>query len=242
MKKRITVIALLIILTLTLCACSNEESQEASESSLYDNAVIDAMVAEDDEVLPLVTLSEDDDMTTWNEDGKVLLLSWHSYPESYIEGESTVLEFGDVWTFTDKEIIDWFSENGEDVSDWELRFEQLIGLPESDEKTHFTAFWVDVNDVVRPAYEPDPMVDSMVNTYTEDMDEEYKNWFDDNIISSYFESEEMYPWTRLGYTYDWADNGTDYGLTEFLVKQNATVDVEFTKSTDEFLEYLEENS
>ncbi len=199
------------------------------------------MVAEEEEILPLVTLTEDDSMTTWNDEGKVLLLTWHSYPDSYIDGESTVLEFGDIWTFTDKEISSWYEENKNGVEDWEVRFEQLIGLPAEDEKTHFTALWVELEDVVRPAYETDVTKDEMQISHPENMEETYRGWFDENIVSSYY-YEETYPWTRLGYTYDWADNGTEYGLSEFLVEKGSTVDVEFTKTTEEFLDYLEETN
>ena len=55
-------------------------------------------------------------------------------------------------------------------------------------------------------------------------------------LSSYFYGS--YPWTRLGYTYDWADNGTEYGLTEFIVNSGAEVEVEFTQNMDEFLDQL----
>ncbi len=69
------------------------------------------------------------------------------------------------------------------------------------------------------------------------MDEEFELWFNDNIIGSYY-SEYLYPWTRLGYTYDWADNGTEYGLSEFLVVEGAVVTVEYTMTTEEFLAYI----
>lgn len=57
-------------------------------------------------------------------------------------------------------------------------------------------------------------------------------------IISYFEG--AYPWTRLGYTYDWADNDTEYGLTEFLVLNKSKVKVEFTDTTAEFIERITE--
>ena len=75
--------------------------------------------------------------------------------------------------------------------------------------------------------------------FADDKDEDFVQWFNSNIISSYFE-EYRYPWTRLGYTYDWADNGSEYGLSEFLVLKDAQVDVEYTKTTDEFIEYINE--
>ena len=61
----------------------------------------------------------------------------------------------------------------------------------------------------------------MSNSFDENVDEDFKSWFDDNTLWSYFYGE--YPWTRLGYTYDWADNDTEYGMTEFIVEDGAQV-------------------
>ena len=66
---------------------------------------------------------------------------------------------------------------------------------------------------------------------------EYEEWFNSNILSSYFSSWGQYPWTRLGYTYDWGAED-EYGLTEFLVLKNSTIEVEFTKTIDEFFDWL----
>ena len=67
-----------------------------------------------------------------------------------------------------------------------------------------------------------------------------KDWFDANAEYSYSE-DTPYPWTRLGYTYDWADNGEEYGLSEFLILPDSVIEVEWTKSTDEFIDWLEAN-
>ena len=42
----------------------------------------------------------------------------------------------------------------------------------------------------------------------------------------------------LGYTYDWADNGTAYGLSEFLIFSGATVNIEYTLSVSELIEFV----
>jgi len=44
-----------------------------------------------------------------------------------------------------------------------------------------------------------------------------------------------YPWTRLGYTYDWGDSATHVGLSEFILEQNATAVVESVTSTVDYL-------
>ncbi|MDE7400416.1 MAG: hypothetical protein K2N06_12960 [Oscillospiraceae bacterium] len=211
------------------CAKKNEVSKTPEE--LYRDAVTDAAFADEDEILPLVSLVESDQMTTWK-DGKVLLLTWHNYPDSYPAGETVTIQWGPVWTFTDKEIAS-HSEELRKTSDPETRLKQLISFAPDSEHSTVTGFWVDPRNVKRPAYQSDPTNGNMITNFGESVDEEYKKWFDDNILWSYYYGE--YPWTRLGYTYDWADNGTEYGMTEFIVESGAEVKVEFTETTDEFL-------
>ncbi len=222
-------------LTLTLIGCPKSGG---TPEELYKNSVRDAAFADEDEILPLVTLTKDDDMTTWNGD-KVLLLTWHNYPDSYPEGENVTIEWGPVWTFTDKEIAS-YSEELKKADDPEMRLKQLIAFAPDSEHSTVTGFWVDPNNVKRPAYQYDPTTDSMTVSFGENPDEEFKAWFDENILWSYFYGE--YPWTRLGYTYDWADNGTEYGFTEFIVESGAEVTVEFTETTEEFLKRISEGA
>jgi len=206
---------------------------------LYMLAVIDAHKAEEDEIMPLVELTADSEMATWNDEGQVLLLSWHSYPESYIPGEQFTCKYGEMWTFTDKEVLSWYDENSTIVSDWELRFEQLLGLPSTDNKTHVSAFWVDPDEIIRPAYQIDASEQMKAALLDESLLGDHKEWFDGNAEYSYVTS--AYPWTRLGYTYDWLADENEYGLTEFIILADSVIDVEWTKSFDEFITWLAEN-
>ena len=204
---------------------------------LYQDAVADAVSADSDEIMPLLTLTPGTELTTWDEEGRVLMLSWHRYPESYPEGQEVTLDYGEVWTFTDGEIRRWYQKNGGNITAPELRLEQLIGLPRDKGYTHVSAFWVDPDDLARPAYVTDVTSGSMSN-YFIDADLDYLEWFEGNIQWSY--TENAYPWTRLGYTYDWSLYGGEYGLTEFIIWPGSTVEVAFTKTTGEFLDWLAE--
>lgn len=226
MKKKI-IFALITVAAVCLTGCKKEPPKTNVE--LYGEAVRDAAFADEDEILPLVSLIESDPMTTWK-DGKVLLLTWHNYPDSYPEGETVTIQWGPVWTFTDKEVA---SHGKEFSDDPETRLKQLIAFAPDSEHSTVTGFWVDPKNVKRPAYQTDPTVGNMTNDFGESVDEEFKAWFDDNILWSYYYGN--FPWTRLGYTYDWADNGTEYGMTEFIVESGAEVKVEFTETTEEFL-------
>lgn len=229
-------IPVLVLLAVSVLWFTN--SHKDTTQNLYTAAVTDAVTADTDEIEPLVTLTRDSPLTTWDEQGRVLLLSWHRHPERYIQDGEISLA-GSIWTFTDKEIAAWYAENKSGVTDWDLRLEQLIGLPPESGYTHVSGFWVNPNKVIRPAYVTD-ITEQMQNTFQSDIDPDFKAWFEENITYSYEES--AYPWTRLGYTYDWADNGTEYGLTEFLIEENAAVEIAFTITTEEFIDWLEQGA
>lgn len=232
MKKIIGSICGVLVLLTVFSGC---QSKTADLNALYESAIRDAMFADENEILPLVSLTSEDKMTIWNEDGCVLLCTWHRYPDSYPEGETITVEWGPVWTFTDKEIASYKDELKK-CKDPETRLKQLIGLPPDCDYTTFTGFWVSPENVKRPAYRTDIVSGEMTTSFDENVDTDFKEWFDGNILGSYFDG--AYPWTRLGYTYDWADNDTEYGLTEFLVLDKAEITVEFTDTTTEFIDRI----
>ena len=205
---------------------------------IYKKAVADAVVAEEDEIFPLVTLTKEGGMVSV-QDGRFLLLTVNDSPEQYPVGETVTLP-GEVWTFTDLEIAGWYSEHKAGVTDWPLRLEQLVGVPPDAGYTHVTAMWVSPEDVIRPAYLTDTAESGMVVSLPEDTPEDYREWFTGNILWSYFDS--AYPWTRMGYIYDWALDSGEYGLTEFLVRPGAEVMIEYTDEIGEFIERLEAGS
>lgn len=210
---------------------------EKTNEELYAMAVKDAAIAEEDEIKPLVSLTKQDPLVTWDDQGRVLLCTWHSYPDSYPNGETVTAKWGYIWTFTDKEMAAYTGELRES-EDPKMRLRQLIAIPPTKDHSTVTGLWVKPSDVLRPAYQSDPAKGNMEVAFPEgeEVDEAFKGWFDQNILDSYYYGN--YPWTRLGYTYDWADNGREYGLTEFLIKKDAQMEVAFTVTTDEYLQGL----
>lgn len=194
---------------------------------LYHNAILDCIQAEEDERLPLFPIDTSEE--------QVLVCTWHKYPDSYPDGEEIDIKYGHVWVFTTDEIYDFGRKNGQS-DDMVLRMEQLIGLPPQAGKTHFTLLWVNPEDLYRPA--PDAEIDDTIAelTFPETASEEYVEWFQGNMAASY--EPHKYPWTRLGYTYDWADNGTEYGLSEYVLKNGSKATVEKTYTNEEFFEEI----
>lgn len=247
-KKFLTPFAALL-LAIVCCSVSVfgtymviEKNIPKTESvGLYQKAITDAVVADKDEILPLVEIDKDSDMVTWNETGdKVLMLTFHKYPDSYPEGSEMKIQWGYVWIFSEKEFLSWYKDNENGVTNWSLRLKQLLGMPEDNKNTHVTAVWVSPDSLIRPAYITD-VTQQMSNAFPADADksDDYIQWFNDNAVYSY--CDNTYPWTRLGYTYDWADNGKEYDLSEFLIQNGTDVTVEFTNTVGEFIESVEKD-
>ncbi len=234
----VLILGLLVACFTCLSACKKDDTTPTvpTDAELYQAAVRDAVFADEDEVLPLVSITKTDDNVIWNEN-KVLVAFMHKYPDSYVAGEDVDLKWGNVWCISAGELYKRV-QNAENVSDWTARLHQLLGMPTDKGYTSVTALWIDANKLYRPACVTDPtlpMTTTLTKTGDDAFDTMYKAWFDDNIIWSYFDS--AYPWTRLGYTYDWADNGTEYGLTEFLIFSGAQATVEYTYSVTDFVTY-----
>ena len=217
------------------------DNGKLGNDALYEISVRDAVFADKDEIMPLVNITRDDDRVIWNGD-KVLMGLVHKYPDSYPDGEDVTLKLGDVWVFSAGEMYQWINSNSNGVNDWQVRMEQLLGLPEWKKYTSVTTVWVNANLLHRPANVADPTA-AMELTYQptgdETFDTQFKSWYDSTILWSYF-NEIKYPWTRLGYTYDWADNGKEYGLSEFIVFSGAAVSVDHTCTIDEFVMSVKE--
>lgn len=70
MKKIIKSVCSVLGFLTVLSGCKGEA---ADLDVLYESAVRDAAFADEDEILPLVSLTPDEKMTTWDSEGRVLL-------------------------------------------------------------------------------------------------------------------------------------------------------------------------
>ncbi len=142
-----------------------------------------------------------------------------------------------------------------------LRIEQLLGMPPKSvegEKRVFVEFWVWPKDLFRPSpdpeitdheatvdfptavsryltYNPEALIMTWVDSADGYMNLTYVEWFE-NLKSISYTGPTPYPWTRLGYTYDWGRRDSHVGLSEFVLEGGA--DIRFNlaaPTTDYFL-------
>ena len=100
-----------------------------------------------------------------------------------------------------------------------LRIEQLLGLPPGNGKTLFVEMEVPSDSLFRPCADPSTAA-TRCRAAAPTAGSEHAAWFLDLMAQSYTASEaDPYPWTRLGYTYDWAPGAPDrVGLSELVVR------------------------
>ena len=126
------------------------------------------------------------------------------------------------------------------------RIEQLLGLPPgNNEPRKIVEFWVSAKDLFRPT--PDPEISDReaelefrsANEFSS-ISNKYKDWYNHELSSFNSRMKEMNPdkmpapWTRLGYTYDWGDSSDHVGLSEFVVAQGASLEVDSVTTVDDY--------
>ncbi|MBX7259239.1 MAG: hypothetical protein K1Y02_22955 [Candidatus Hydrogenedentes bacterium] len=241
-----------VLLGVVMSGCPVPKS-DAELQAAYEAAVADAEVAEASEISrELLAITPYNPRVTWEGvpgESRVLMVTWTSYTGyDDLVGKSVVLSdlakaetmtTRDVWVTAAMGVQFAIAECKSMPNGLVVRLEQLLGLPPNSGKTRFVEFWVDPQDLFRPS--PDPEIsdsEAELDFQTSDdyvvVSPEYITWFEDLKASSY--GEGGYPWTRLGYTYDWGNPCSEIGLSEFVIRTGATVDVHSVTLTEDYFE------
>jgi hypothetical protein len=228
-------------------AARNKTPHRVSLEQMYQRAVADAKIAEPDEISKnLTAIAESNKKLIWDGapgQSHVLVVTWTNWNgyDEYVSLPMTLQR--EVWVTVVPELRDFCRHRIRNRHSVSLRLKQLLGLPPNDTKTKFVELWADPLDLFRPS--PDPEI----NDYEADLDfpqskfmminEEYIKWFNDLKSKSY--GDTGYPWTRLGYTYDWGNPKSKVGLSEFVIRAGATVVVHSKSMTEQYCESTPKN-
>lgn len=231
-----------VILSLMFVSCSNGGNDELawyedmeSLQNTYLTAVEDARMALPEEIsrtLPaIVSASQPDDpRQRWmtDEEGREYVLvgsmmsakSAATYPEDNEEL---------IWVTLPYDLADHVERRlpvCADSLECRMRMLQLLGLPPTCDYDYLVFFHAEADGLFRPTPDPETTDHEASLDFPASATDEYRMWFEANNHASY-RTDSPYPWTRLGYTYDW-HQGTEsvIGPGEFVVTLEAKVKVE----------------
>jgi hypothetical protein len=116
---------------------------------------------------------------------------------------------------------------------------QYLGLRIDDDRPFVVELWVDPNDTFRPCADPETG-DRKCDLGLPKLDGkeakagvlDHAGWFSKQF--AYYYDQNPYPWTRLGYTYDWGDSDHHVGASEYVIRPGVSVWVAGVSSLDDY--------
>lgn len=198
------------------------------EITAYNAAINDAAVYKFSNLRPLYPLKFDPTTNT------VTVVTLTDYP--YTIGTMTLPKDLYLWVTQVPEVQNICRSF---TGDLELRLKQLLGLRPGARFTNFVTMTVKEGDIFRPTANPDPTtmlpcsnpITSNCGEASPDcISDAHVKWLANQMLSSYVLSESTvardgYPWTRLGYTYNWRPGSDKYGASEYVIHPNSTITV-----------------
>lgn len=194
----------------------------------------------------------------WDDQGRVLMVTWskRQFYESSI-GQPYTFTHGDVWLTAVPFARDFCRSLKLPPDRLRLRLNQLLGLPPDGDDDAFVQMWVDPKDFFRPCADPEiidrectlnltigeapegqcPWVASFTDQVSArwvSVTQEHLDWMCGNWSKSFpADPRKGYPWTGLGYTYDWG-KPNPVGQSEFVAPEGTTVLIESVTGTEEY--------
>ena len=239
----------IFLVSLAFTACKKDDDVQPppqyNMAELYAHSIQDAMVADNSEIVDtLWAISHDNPNLQWKTiNGKeyVLMATFMRFPGSYPEGDSITNTWGESWLFSPTQMKRRLAAELKADTDTIMRICQLLGLPPRNDRsnTHIAEIWVSPSQLVRPAGNPAITTTTTGAMLIEGVNPAYQTWFDNYIIYAYYRTltspgDYYYPWTRLGYTYDWAPEKKEVGMSEFVLQASSGIWVEKTLTASAF--------
>lgn len=199
----------------------------ASDTNLqqqYRSSIEDAALIEPDEIKPVDVITAE----------KEQFVTWTSYPDSYKPGNDVTLAWGETWVTQNGAVQSECKTFPKEEGDLNVRIQQLLGLPpQADTKRYFIVLEVQTSDMFRPCANPSLTATQCNPNFDKETSESHRAWYAGQSAVAY-QSPKGYPWTRLGYTYDWNTETDEEGVFEFVIKQGTIAKVISVTPTTEY--------
>jgi hypothetical protein len=205
---------------------------------LYRNAIQDASVYSHNKVISLRLLRP--------ESGRVQVVTFSSY--AYNIGPYHVPAGRYIWVTGEGEVQAICKQWQLQGDSLRLRLSQLLGLPPNSTNTHMVTFSVPQDRIFRPAPDPNPAtvypcaptdMAQCGNALPQNAAPEHMRWYIGQTLGAYrvgqSDGENGYPWTHLGYTYNWTPYApSKYGASEYVIKPDTDITVISRTPIDEY--------
>ncbi len=170
----------------------------------------------------------------------ILTVSWKNTVKYYVNDPQTgFYNTGkyQIWVTAAPQLLERVAKLN--MKDPDMRLKQLLGLPPNSEYGYFVEFWVKPEDLFRPCPDAEINDSSCGLCFPEATDSTYIHWINQSRIDRYYPCDiyDKYPWTQLGYTYDWnPQNKSHIGLSEYVIDVNKEVVVHKIYTTEEYIQ------
>lgn len=236
--KKLNILLLFLFLAVQLIGQDRPSKAQDKDphAKAYKKALSAAVIPDRSEIeRDLVPIRKNQEGVEWKS-GKVLVLTWTNaqyYPK--VGGQRNTAEY-ETWVMIPADFR--AKMKGYKGKDLDLRIKQLLGLPPTASNTDFIELWVDPADLFRPCI--DSEIDDQVCDISPkaEVAMDHSLWFNRALLTRYngLTLYERYPWTQLGYTYDWADDSDDHrGVSEFVLQKFSDYEVKAITSTKDYL-------
>ena len=222
---------------LTLPVGRNEHSEERYVTyetlvNQSERAVRDAEELRIAEVnTDLTLISADNPKLVWSEDKAYVLVATYTgtYYDDKVGQDVPVDPDRPIWVTACPDLKDWCDAHPLTKTTLPVRLKQLLGMPPDVQKVNIVEMWVRPRHLKRPSLDPDitRQIDvtklslNRSDFFPPQGDAAYQEWFYRQCALSYVMPNSKlgkYPWTRLGYTYDWGNPEFPHvGLSEFVI-------------------------
>lgn len=250
------IISLFCSLILVLSACThipsgiNGDGNDYYANSYqlscdYQNAVIDAVIPAPSRVyngLTEIKSPEDNPQQEWiivNNKKMVLVttLIKEEVLKYWMDNDAFTVKV-DCWVSVPSE---WknFKEEFAALNDKakRIRMLQLLGMPADSTNSVMIEFYADAESIFRPSRDRETSDSVASLDFPANTSSDYRKWFEGQTDRAY-KSNPGYPFTQLGYSYDWNRYSKKHiGLSEFVVPKGTLVKV---KNRVDYREFLKE--
>lgn len=141
-----------------------------------------------------------------------------------------------IWVTVPTQLQTLVAERGLTIDSFATGIREIMGFPPDKNIDRVAELWVDPDTLFRPAADPDvtdhettlgfPMAGGEVLA-----PEAHQAWYHGNGENTW---PWGYPWTRLGYTYDWGNDAGEIGASEFVLGVGQSYTLAGVASFDDF--------